>query len=177
MIIIPDATITVDADTSQGDSKLRRFWERVKTMFKNWDKKIAEALTAEEKVAKKVERTRKKIEKLEDTASLQKEAFARTISDSMRLLNLILSFQKETALVSVLQTAQQVVQTGIAINVLRIEAAAAFAAGRKFSAFVLGSSAVSLGFQFVAAQQAESRAKELRDYTQGINTLREGYVG
>lgn len=169
-------TETVQLDTSSADSKLKRFWNKVQKYFKWHAAEIQNALTDEEKVRKKVERTRRQIEKLDDEAARQKEAFSRTVTDSMRLLNIILDFQKESALVSMIQATQQVVQTGIAINVLRIEAAAALASGRKFSAFTLGASAVSLGAQFINAQLAEARAKEISDYTAQINTLREGYV-
>ncbi len=196
---MPEAKVELNTTVATG--KLERFFNRIKAMFKWWDKKIKEALVKEKSVSEKLEKinksikrldkadakiaklqdkvnkTIKEIEKLEDQTSRHKEAVARTISDSMRLLNIILSFQKETALVSVIQAAQQTLQTGIAINTLRIEASAALLAGRKFTAFTLAAAAVHLGVQFLQSQIAERRAKEIRDYTQGINTLRAGYVG
>ena len=117
-------------------------------------------------------RVEAKIHQINESTARANAVVNSTFSDGTRLMNLILANIQQNQAVQAIQATQQVIQTAISINTIRLQATAAFAAQNYFSGVVLTASGIMLGYQLIAARMAEAQAKRNFAETQRINRMR-----
>lgn len=123
----------------------------------------------------KLDALKQRVNQINTQTENARSVVSKTFSDGTRLLNLMLVNIQQNQAVQAIQAAQQVIQTAISINTIRIQATASFAAGNIFSGSVLTAAGIALGFNLIAARMAEAQAKRNLAVTMRVNRMRNAF--